>query len=50
MTKRILKGTKRKKTRKLGFLTRMNNNSGYKILKARRRKSRKTLSIRSNSK
>nr|AYR06373.1 ribosomal protein L34 [Renouxia sp.] len=45
MSKRILRGTRRKKAKKSGFRIRMKTNSGCKIIRARRRKSRKVISI-----
>ena len=44
MTKRTLKGTKKKAVRKSGFRARMSNSRAYKVIKARRRKGRKVLS------
>ena len=43
MTKRTLRGTKKKAIRKSGFRARMANAKSYKVIKARRRKGRKLL-------
>jgi len=43
MTKRTLRGTKKKAVRKSGFRTRMANSKSYKVIKARRRRGRKVL-------
>jgi large subunit ribosomal protein L34 len=45
MTKRPLGGTNRKAIRVSGFRARMKTNSGKQIIKARRKKGRKKLSI-----
>lgn len=45
MTKRTLEGTRRKKIRKSGFLSRMKTTQGKKILRARRRKGRVKIAI-----
>nr|YP_009675045.1 ribosomal protein L34 [Rhizochromulina marina]QDH81896.1 ribosomal protein L34 [Rhizochromulina marina] len=45
MTKRPLGGTKRKATRVSGFRARMKTKNGKKVIKLRRRKGRKKLSI-----
>ena len=45
MTKRTLQGTKRKAVQKSGFRARMANSKSTKVIKARRRKGRKSLSI-----
>lgn len=43
MTKRTLRGTKLKKVRTSGFRARIKTKSGQAILKARRKKGRKSL-------
>ena len=43
MTKRTLRGTKRKAVRKSGFRSRMSNTKAAKVIKARRRRGRKVL-------
>lgn len=43
MTKRTLRGTRRKAIRKSGFRARMANSKAYKVIKARRRRGRKVL-------
>nr|YP_009550475.1 ribosomal protein L34 [Eustigmatophyceae sp. Bat 8/9-7w]QAA11410.1 ribosomal protein L34 [Eustigmatophyceae sp. Bat 8/9-7w] len=43
MTKRTLRGTKRKAVRKSGFRSRMSTYKSSKIIKLRRRKGRKVL-------
>lgn len=43
MTKRTLRGTRRKAVRKSGFRARMANHKAAKVLKARRRRGRKIL-------
>lgn len=43
MTKRTLRGTKLKKARTSGFRARIKTSSGRAILKARRKKGRKSL-------
>jgi large subunit ribosomal protein L34 len=45
MTKRPLGGTNRKSIRVSGFRARMKTHSGKQIIKARRKKGRKNLSI-----
>ena len=45
MTKRTLEGTKRKAIRKSGFRSRMRTKSGRNVLKSRRQRGRKRLSI-----
>ena len=45
MTKRTLRGTKLKKARTSGFRARLNTTTGKKVLKARRQKKRKNLSM-----
>nr|ARO90890.1 50S ribosomal protein L34 [Corynoplastis japonica] len=40
MSKKTLEGTRRKKIRKSGFMSRMRTYKGQKIIKARRRKGR----------
>lgn len=45
MTKGTLKGTNRKRVRKSGFRVRMKTPSGRKIIKSRRQKGRKQISI-----
>ena len=45
MSKRTLGGTNRKAIRVSGFRARMNTHSGKKIIRARRKKGRKNLSI-----
>lgn len=45
MTKRPLGGTNRKALRVSGFRARMKTHSGKKIIRARRKKGRKSLSI-----
>lgn len=45
MTKRPLGGTKRKSIRVSGFRARMKTHSGKQVIKARRKKGRKKLSI-----
>nr|YP_010336714.1 ribosomal protein L34 [Stylonema alsidii]UNJ15120.1 ribosomal protein L34 [Stylonema alsidii] len=47
MTKRTLEGTKRKKIRTSGFRQRMKTPSGRRIIKARRSKGRKSLTVSS---
>ena len=43
MTKRTLRGTKKKAVRKSGFRSRMANTKATKVIKARRRRGRKVL-------
>ena len=43
MTKRTLRGTRRKAVRKSGFRARMANSKSAKVIKARRRRGRKLL-------
>lgn len=45
MTKGTLRGTNRKQIKTSGFRTRMQTPSGKRIIKARRRKSRKQIAI-----
>lgn len=45
MTKGTLRGTNRKKMRVSGFRTRMKTSSGRQIIKSRRNKRRKKLSL-----
>lgn len=45
MAKRTLEGTKRKKIRNSGFRQRMKSVSGRRIIKARRSKGRKSLTV-----
>lgn len=45
MTKGTLRGTNRKRVKTSGFRTRMQNPSGRRIIKARRRKNRKRIAI-----
>ena len=45
MTKGTLRGTNRKRARKSGFRIRMKNPSGQKIIRSRRQKGRKQISI-----
>nr|YP_009313637.1 Ribosomal protein L34 [Helminthocladia australis]SCW21891.1 Ribosomal protein L34 [Helminthocladia australis] len=45
MTKGTLGGTNRKRIKTSGFRVRMKTSSGQRILKARRRKNRKTISL-----
>lgn len=45
MTKRTLRGSKLKKARTSGFRARLKTNTGKKILKSRRQRKRKNLSM-----
>ena len=45
MTKGTLRGTNRKKARKSGFRIRMKTSSGQKIIRSRRQKGRKKISL-----
>ena len=47
MSKKTLEGTKRKAIRKSGFRARMKTATGRRVIKQRRRKGRKCLSISS---
>ena len=45
MTQRTLRGTILKKIRVSGFLTRMRTKSGQKVIKGRRKKARRKLTV-----
>nr|YP_009550618.1 ribosomal protein L34 [Eustigmatophyceae sp. Chic 10/23 P-6w]QAA11553.1 ribosomal protein L34 [Eustigmatophyceae sp. Chic 10/23 P-6w] len=49
MTKRTLRGTKKKAVRKSGFRARMADPKSYKVVKARRRRGRKLLAKTASS-
>lgn len=46
MTKRTLQGTNRKKIKTSGFRNRMHTTSGRRILQLKRKKKRKTISLK----
>jgi ribosomal protein L34 len=46
MTKRTLRGSKLKKVRASGFRSRLKSSGGKKVLKARRQRKRKLLSLK----